>query len=292
MRITNVESRGMETHVQNWLADYDSAETRRAYEREARSWLEWCAARELNPLAADRATMNQWKNSTEGSPATRARRLAAISSLYRYLTFEGVLECNPLAHVRRPKLDPDFTETRGLTRDEATRLLNSVRDDPMTHAAVCLLMLDGLRASETIGATVTDLRRNRGQPMLTITRKGGRRQTVPLGPVTYEAVLGAIDGRTRGPILAHPSGAGWTYSTLYHAVRRAVTRCGLDDASGISPHSLRHTFATLCLDAGAQLRDVQDALAHRDPRTTRRYDRARDVADRHPAATLEKYLGL
>jgi integrase len=73
-------------------------------------------------------------------------------------------------------------------------------------------------------------------------------------------------------------------------VRRLARAAGIPSWARLSPHSLRHTAITLALDAGAHLRDVQDFAGHRDPRTTRRYDRARDTLDRNAAYTLTAYL--
>jgi site-specific recombinase XerD len=77
---------------------------------------------------------------------------------------------------------------------------------------------------------------------------------------------------------------------MWHLVRRLARAAGIEAWAALSPHSLRHTAITLALDAGASLRDVQDFAGHRDPRTTRRYDRSRHSLDRNAAYTLAAYL--
>jgi len=93
-----------------------------------------------------------------------------------------------------------------------------------------------------------------------------------------------------GPLLATSTGRRLDQAALWRLVRRLARAAGIEQWEALSPHSLRHTAITLALDAGASLRDVQDFAGHRDPRTTRRYDRARDSLDRHAAYALAAYL--
>jgi len=112
---------------------------------------------------------------------------------------------------------------------------------------------------------------------------------VPLPPAVARAVDRAADGRTSGPLLLN------RYDTRMD--RQAATRrlAALAQASRmrmppLHPHMLRHTFVTTMLDAGVDLRDVQIAARHADPRTTMRYDRARNQLDRHPNYILAAYM--
>jgi integrase/recombinase XerD len=93
-----------------------------------------------------------------------------------------------------------------------------------------------------------------------------------------------------GPLLTTATGRRLDQSALCKLVRRLARTAGIPSWHQLTPHSLRHTAITLALDAGAALRDVQDFAGHRDPRTTRRYDRARDTLDRNAAYTLTAYL--
>ncbi len=86
------------------------------------------------------------------------------------------------------------------------------------------------------------------------------------------------------------SGRRWSAGEAFLTVRRLARGAGIANAGKITPHSLRHTFVTLAREAGVPLEDVQDAVGHADPRTTRRYDRARHNLDRSPAYALGAFL--
>jgi integrase/recombinase XerD len=92
------------------------------------------------------------------------------------------------------------------------------------------------------------------------------------------------------PLLATSTSGRLDQAALWHLVRRLARAAGIEHWAALSPRSLRHTAITLALDAGASLRDVQDFAGHRDPRTTRRYDRSRHSLDRNAAYTLAAYL--
>jgi len=220
--------------------------------------------------------------------ASVARRLCAVSGLFRYAQEAGYLSRNPAAHVRRPRVGDD-SPTLGLDLDEARRFLDAAADaGSRDHALVCLLLLNGLRVSEVCVASVEDLAVERGHRVLTVVRKGGRRDLVPLAPRTVAAVEAHLEERTLGPLLLANDHERLNRFQATRVIRR-ITRAADIDKS-ISPHSLRHTAVTLALDAGVPLRDVQDMAGHADPRTTRRYDRARMSLDRHATYTLASYL--
>jgi integrase/recombinase XerD len=163
-------------------------------------------------------------------------------------------------------------------------------DSPRSLALVLLLGLNGLRISEALGADVEDLDTERGHRVLRITRKGGKRATVPMAPRTAEAVDSYIGDRTTGPLFSTATGGRWQRSEAWRTLRRLARTAVPSKADSIHPHDLRHAFVTLSLDAGASLRDVQDAAGHADPRTTRRYDRARHNLDRHPTHRLAGFI--
>jgi len=146
---------------------------------------------------------------------------------------------------------------------------------------VCLLGLPGLRIFEATGADVEDLWEEHGHRVLRVRGKGGKVVLVPLPPAVARAVDRAVDGREHGPLLRSRRGGRMDRHAATRRLRQlrlaAVVRM-----PKIHPHMLRHTFVTTMLDAGVDLRDVQIAARHADPRTTMRYDRARNNLDRHP----------
>jgi integrase/recombinase XerD len=159
-------------------------------------------------------------------------------------------------------------------------------DHRRSLALVLPLGLNGLRISEALGADVIDLDTERGHRVLRVKRKGGKTATVPLAPRTAEAVDAYVGDRTDGPWFITATGARWHRSEAWRVLRRLAKKAVPEKAKTLHPHDLRHAFVTLSLDAGASLRDVQDAAGHADPRTTRRYDRARHNLDRHPTYAL------
>jgi integrase len=174
---------------------------------------------------------------------------------------------------------------------------------------MAVLLLTGARIGEVTGADLEDLGTDRGHRVLWVTRKGGRRQALGIPAPAVQrleaylaargdlASLPAVPGppgaaRPRRALFATGSGARLFPADVWHLIRRLGTSAGLpgDLVRHLGPHAMRHSFATLYLDAGGSLRDLQDAMGHADPRTTRRYDRARYNLDRSPGYVLAGYL--
>lgn len=263
-----------------------SGNTRGSYRRDLAAWFSWCADRFLDPLEVVRAHVDGWARQLEEiggySPASVARRLSTLAGFYRYASNEGVIARNPLAGVRRPRVATESTST-GLDKDELHALIDrACQDGPRSHVLVLLLGLNGLRITEALSIDVSDLDTERGHHVVRITRKGGKRATVPLAPRTAEAVEDYVGDRETGPLFTTATGNRWQRSEAWRTLRRLARDAVPAKAGSLHPHDLRHAFVTLSLDAGASLRDVQDAAGHADPRTTRRYDRARHNLDRHP----------
>ena len=272
-----------------FLLAYEGA-TRSAYGRDIRAWLTWCDSHDVDPLAAQRAHIDAYARTlaeVDGrSPATVARHLSALAGFYKYAVGEDVIARNPVANVQRPKVGTDTVST-GLDKDELAALIGAAQDDnPRSFALVLLLGFNGLRISEALGADIGDLSSERGHRVLRVTRKGGKTATVPMAPRTAEAVDAYVGDRTSGPLFITATGKRWQRSEAWRTLRRLAKHAVPEKAESLHPHDLRHAFVTLSLDAGASLRDVQDAAGHADPRTTRRYDRARHNLDRHPTYVL------
>jgi len=276
--------------VLGFLLGYRNARTRDAYAADLRGFLLWCQDRDLDALTdVTRTHLEAWARDLEArgaAAATVARKLASVGGMYRYAHDEGWTPGNPAERVRRPSVPVD-SPTLGLDRDEARALL-AAATRPRDRALLALLTLNGLRVSEVCGADVTDLGTERGHRVLTVTRKRGRVEQVPLAAPTVEALDAHLDGRTTGPLFTDNAGGRLDRHDAARVVVRVARAAGI--GKHLSPHSLRHTAVTLALDAGVPLRDVQDMAGHADPRTTRRYDRARQSLDRHATYALAGYL--
>lgn len=282
----------LEHDAAGFLSAY-GGHTLAAYRRDLRDWVRFCASHGVDPLEALRPHVNLHARQLEAAgrkPATVARHLATIAGFYRYRVEEGSADRSPAAHVRRPKVS-DESPTLGLSRDELAAVLaaGDRSASSVDLALVCLLALNGLRVSEAYEADVSDRRCERGHQVLAITRKGDTPALAPLAARTVAAIDAHAGDRRLGPLLVDRRGRRLNGGQADRIVVRLAKRAGVD--KHLSPHSLRHTFVTLALDSGASLRDVQDAAGHADPRTTRRYDRARHNLDHHPTYDLARFLG-
>jgi integrase len=284
-----------------YLTGY-AGHTRAAYQRDLAHYFAWCADHAVVVLMASRSTIDayardaaerpQGRAGRPFSPATVARRLVTLSGFYNYAVSEEALARNPVAHVRRPRR-PEDSPTLGLDREEARRLLRAAHaHSARAYALVTLLLHDGLRISEALGADVADLAQVRGHHVLNIRRKGGKRQAVALNPATRDALARYLGVRASGPLFATRTGGRFDRAEAFRLIRRLAGAADLPGAAQLSPHSLRHTFVTLSREAGVPLEDVQDAAGHADPRTTRRYDRGRHNLDRSPAHVLGTFLTI
>ncbi|CNG81116.1 site-specific tyrosine recombinase XerC [Mycobacterium tuberculosis] len=152
-----------------------------------------------------------------------------------------------------------------------------------------MLGLLGLRIFEATGADIDDLGEEHGHRVLRVVGKGTRIVLIPLPPAVGRAIDRAIGDRTAGPILLNTRGARMDRHAATRRLRR-LAAASVVRLPRMHPHMLRHTFVTTMLDAGVDLRDVQIAARHADPRTTMRYDRARNNLDRHPNYILAAYM--
>lgn len=279
--------------VAAYLAQYKDL-TRKHAESDLRAFLGWCSEHRLDPLEAERVHIElflRWMQEERCyQPSTVSRRLSIISSFYRSCVFDGILPRSPSEHVRRPRVSTE-SPTLGLTHLQFEAMLTAARDSSNIYdfALVSMLGLLGLRIFEAAGADVTDLSEIHGHRVLHVIGKGGKVVDVPLPPAVGRAIDRAVDHRTGGPILRSSTGHRMD---RHCATRRlhALARTGGLSGVNVHPHMLRHTYVTTMLDAGVDLRDVQIAARHADPRTTMRYDRARNNLDRHANYVLAAFM--
>jgi len=223
--------------------------------------------------------------------ATIARKLAAVRSCFRFLARRGTLEANPARQVRSPRLGrrlPSFLpvdETHGSLDAGPGPSAAGVRD----HALIEVLYGSGLRVAEGCGLDLDDL--DEGRRTVRVLGKGDKERVVPIGERALDA-LGAylaVRGRQRGALFLNARGGRLTPRSAHRIVRAWARRAGIDQR--VTPHTLRHSFATHMLGAGADLRLIQELLGHRRLSTTQRYthvspEHLMKVYDRaHPRAT-------
>ena len=249
-------------------------------ESDLRVFFTWCQDRQLAPLTAQRNDLElylRWLQDVRRfKPSTVSRRLSVVAGFYRTCVIDGVLEHSPADYVRRPSVPPE-SPTLGLTHLQFEAMLTAARQsrDPFDFALVCLLGLLGLRIFETVGADIDDLGEEHGHRVLRVRGKGGKVVLVPLPPAVSRAVDRAAGERSTGPLLLNRRGARMDRHAATRRLRRLAAVAGVR-LPRMHPHMLRRTFVTTRLDAGVDLRDVQIAARHADPRTTMRYDRAQE----------------
>jgi integrase/recombinase XerD len=193
-------------------------------------------------------------------------------------------EHSPAEHVRRPTV-PAESPTLGFTHLQFEALLTAARQS----AHPCDFGLLGLRIFEATGADIVDLGEAHGHRVLRVCGKGTKIVLIPLPPAVGRAIDPAVGTRTSGPILLNSRGARMDRHAATRRLRRLAQTAGVAIARP-HPHMLRHTFVTTMPGAGVDLRDVQIAARHADPRTTMRYDRALKNLDRHPNYILAAYM--
>ncbi len=232
------------------------------------------------------------------APATLQRKAACLRSFYRHLRRENLIDGDPTADLRAPKKSQKLPQV--LTRDEIASLLAAPSGtDPgalRDRALLELMYACGLRASEAVGLEVRDIDLDAG--VLRARGKGNKERLVPIGREAVQATRVYL-ARSR-PVLVgladephlfvNQRGHGLTRQGLYKIVQRHARSAGLEGR--MSPHTLRHTFATHLLAGGCDLRALQEMLGHADIATTQIYthlsaERLRDVYFRaHPRATV------
>jgi integrase/recombinase XerD len=232
------------------------------------------------------------------SPATVHRKAACLRSFFRHLRREGVRDSDPTATLSPPRRGRKLPQV--LTRGEVELLLAQPKGTEPTalrdRALLELMYACGLRASEAIGLEVGDV--DLDDRILRARGKGSKERIVPIGGTAVGAVRiylergrpALVKGAAEPHLFVNFRGGALTRQGLYKIVRRHARSAGLEDR--LSPHTLRHTFATHLLAGGCDLRSVQEMLGHADVATTQLYthlssQRLKDVYFKaHPRATL------
>jgi site-specific recombinase XerD len=275
--------------------------TRRAYGVDVEQLAVWAGAQGLEPHALGTRALRRFAavlSERGASKTTVARKLAAIRGFYRYLVERGELDASPADLVASPKRDSYLP--RVLKADEAAAVLDAIpastplelRDRAMFELAYGA----GLRAEEIVNLDLAQLDADGEE--LRVEGKGGRTRVVPAGEPAWRAVEAYLkrgrhaleaDGAHAEPaVFLSKSGRRLSTSDVRRRLRLWTRRAAAD--SGVSPHTLRHSFATHLLEGGADLRSIQELLGHASISTTQTYTRVessrlkRAYARAHPRA--------
>jgi len=234
------------------------------------------------------------------SPATMARKIATLRSFYKWLLKRGLIDANPMLLVRTPKQPKRLP--KAITVEQIERLLAAPDDKTLLgardRAILETLYSTGIRVSELVGINRGDLDET-GEAII-IRGKGRRERIVPLGShalaalKNYQQILdddlkkAGLTPDPDAPLFINKHGGRLSTRSVRRKVTKYLKEAGLD--THISPHTLRHSFATHLLDNGADLRSVQELLGHQSLSTTQVYThlsskRLRDAYDdAHPRA--------
>ena len=301
----------IETFLDAQSAEMDAAQnTLMGYARDLQDFREWLTDKGQTFENAKQAEVENYLIHCEAqglAKSTRARRLSAIKQLYRFAFEEGWRDDNPAIQIKGPGRSQRLPKT--LTHEEVDRLLDAARQSPKEKLRnTCLMELlyaTGMRVTEMVSLPVSAAR---GDPrILLVLGKGGKERLVPLSPPARDALaayLAARDadedavveqGKPRSRFLfpSHGKSGHLTRHRFFGLIKEFAVRGGVSPAK-VTPHTLRHAFATHLLAGGADLRSIQTMLGHADIATTEIYTHVLDerlkelVLQHHPLAKAAK----
>ncbi len=264
-----------------WLQEGLSANTLEAYRRDLEGLDRWISQRGTALASASRADLLEYLSSNVSKgvrPRTTARLLSSLRRFYGYLVREEKIKTDPTALIDSPKLGRPLPKS--LTEEQVEKLLESpdvtkslgLRDRAMLET----LYATGLRVSELVGLTLSQVSLTQG--VVRVIGKGDKERLVPLGEEAVEWISRYIsEGRPRlvrrrstDALFATARGGPMTRQAFWHNLKTHTRKAGIEPKK-LSPHTLRHAFATHLLNHGADLRVVQMLLGHADLSTTQIY---------------------
>ena len=281
--------------------------TQEAYGRDLKDFLSFLESRGAGFATADRAMVEDYLVQCEAiglATATKARRLSSIKQLYQFAFEEDLRKDNPAIQVRGPRKDKRLPKS--LSLQEVEQLLQTAHTMPKKRAdkmrLTCLMDLlyaTGMRVTELVSLPVAAVRGN--PDMILVRGKGGKERMVPLSPGARDAVILWLslrdqdEAHTKSTFLFPSRGkqGHLTRIWFFQQIKKLALMAGVN-AEKVTPHSLRHAFATHLLAGGADLRSIQTLLGHADIATTEiythiQYERLRElVLEHHPLARPQK----
>ena len=233
-----------------------------------------------------------WRVEGGAKPRSTARQLSSFRRFYRYLLREGMIGEDPTANIAMPKIGRSLPQS--LTEEEVDALLAAPNvADPLGHrdrAMLEVLYATGVRVSELINLKVSQINLNQG--VLRIVGKGDRERLIPLGDEAQDWISEFMAGprieilleRQTDYLFPTRRGDRMTRQAFWHIIKRYAKKAGI--GKKLSPHTVRHAFATHLLNNGADLRVVQLLLGHSDVSTTQIYthvarERMKELHSRH-----------
>ncbi|MDP5084402.1 MAG: site-specific tyrosine recombinase XerD [Yoonia sp.] len=304
-------ARWVQVFLQAQAAELDAAtNTQLAYARDLQGFSEWLTDQALHFGTATREHIENYLISCEAeglAKSTRARRLSAIKQLYRFAFEEGWRADNPAIQIKGPGRAQRLPKTLDIS--EVDRLLEAARSTPRealrNGCLMELLYATGMRVTELVSLPVSAAR---GDPrMLLVRGKGGKERLVPLSPPAREALAAYLKARDTAEEEARQNGkpaskflfpsrgtsGHLTRHRFFGLIKEFAVAGGVSPAK-VTPHTLRHAFATHLLAGGADLRSIQTMLGHADVATTEIYTHVLDarlkelVLEHHPLAKASK----
>ena len=278
-----------------WAERGLSPNTLAAYRADLTALARWLAERQVAMVQTSHKDLQHFIESrvlAGARPRSTARQLSSFRRFFRHLVREGTIQEDPTAHIAMPKIGRSLPKS--LTEEEVEALLAApaVRD-PLGNrdrAMLEVLYATGLRVSELVNLRYGQINLNQG--VIRIVGKGDRERLIPLGDEAVrwltEFVRGARDeillDRQTDYLFPTRRGDRMTRQAFWHIVKRYASKAGI--GKGLSPHTLRHAFATHLLNHGADLRVVQILLGHSDLSTTQIYthvasERLKELHSRH-----------
>jgi len=272
-----------------------SPNTLAAYRADLTALERWLDAREIDITAAQRADLLSFMASrveAGARPRSTARQLSSFRRFFRYLVREGAVREDPTAQIDMPKVGRSLP--RSLTEEEVEALLAAPSvSDPLGHrdrTMLEVLYATGLRVSELVSLKLASVSLNQG--VLRIVGKGNRERLIPLGEEAVQWLHQFLQGprveilleRQTDYLFPTRRGDRMTRQAFWHIIKRHARIAGVQKE--LSPHTLRHAFATHLLNHGADLRVVQMLLGHSDLSTTQIYthvarERLKEVHQQH-----------
>ncbi len=254
--------------IELWLHGRNTA-TIDAYSRDLAGFLRF-VAKPIRVITI--GDVQDWLDQLQGSPATRARRLAAVKSLLTFATTIRYVPFNVGAAVRSPPVTQILAD-RILSEEDVIRLI-ALERNPRNHALIRLLYLAGLRVSEACGLRWRDCQPRKPAGQISVVGKRSKVRAVMLPPAIWRELIALKgDAGPDDPVFRSRQGGRLDPVTAWRIVKAAAIRAGLPKA--ISPHFLRHAHCSHSLDNGAPAHLVQATVGHSDLRTTSRYAHAR-----------------